>query len=226
MDDNKEFTEELLESLKKIENRKKERFQKRVNDVADENNVDVEVIENILKFYNACKAEREYYMNKVAQKNPDLKPVLKSMNRRISLAKTAKAVTGVITLPFRLASGVVALAEGVAVAVPLVLTVVSAVGLSECSSKLMKIIFGTTGIVSATALAGIGIPLELAQSIIKLPETLRQAVFTNILFKSIEKDINVMKLISNEIETGFEQKNEDDITDKKRDIIDTENDVE
>lgn len=218
--------EELLESLKKIENRKKERFQKRVNDVADENNVDVDVIENILKFYNARKAEREYYMNKVAQKNPDLKPVLKSMNRRISLAKTAKAVTGVITLPFRLASGVVALAKGVAVAVPLVLTVVSVARLSECSSKLMKIIFGTTGIVSATALAGIGIPLELAQSIIKLPETLRQAVFTNILFKSIDKDINAMKLISNEIETGFEQKNEDDITDKKRDIIDTENDVE
>ena len=208
MDENKEFTEELLESLKKIENRKKERFQKRVNDVADENNVDVEVIEKILKFYNARKAEREYYMNKVVQKNPDLKPVLKSM------------VTGVITLPFRLASGVVALAEGVAVAVPLVLTVVSAVGLSECSSKLMKIIFGTTGIVSATALAGIGIPLELAQSIIKLPETLRQAVFTNILFKSIDKDINAMKLISDELGNTMAKENNINI------VIDAEPNLE
>ena len=220
MDENKEFTEELLESLEKIENRKKERFQKRVNDVADENNVDVEVIENILKFYNACKAERENYMNKVAQKNPDLKPVLKSMNRRISLAKTAKAVTGVITLPFRLASGVVALAKGVAVAVPLVLTVVSAVGLSECSSKLMKNIFGTTGIVSATALAGIGIPLGLAQSIIKLPETLRQAVFTNILFKSIDKDINAMKLISDELGNTMAKENNINI------VIDAEPNLE
>lgn len=175
---------ELEETVNKI-NKEKEKFKR-----AGVNGKSFDIT-NILYYHDENNTFKQSLIEKLTNKHPELKPVIKNIEKRRNRAKIPEVIGNIINFPLILSAMAIKIAALVVTVPACALLNKGKKVLRDDTSSVAKQVAGGLAVgTGSVAIGGIYFPLAVAEKIVLLPIEVQEKILEKIFFpdKQFKKD--------------------------------------
>ncbi len=149
----------------------------------------------LASFYFLPKNVKKEFYRRAVFENPNSAPIIKSIDKKFTRVKNAYNISSLLTLPFKAGSAIIGLTTVGVLLLPAIGLGLSSTIFEESDSTFGKVIAGIFTAIFGSVIFAVGVPCDIVQGIVGLPEIIKNKAFGSIIEKLIVNDYISFKAI-------------------------------
>ena len=179
--------------LKKLNKYKNPTKQEQIIEILS--NIDEDDVKILASFYFLPKEVKKEFYRRAVSENPNSASMIKSIDKKFTRVKNAYNISSLLTFPFKAGSAIIGLTTVGVLLLPAIGLGLSSTIFEESDSTFAKVIAGIFTAIFGSVIFAVGVPCDIVQGIVGLPEVIKNKVFSSIIEKLIINDFISFKTI-------------------------------